>query len=84
MSQPVCMTCGKSGEGVEFPLTPKTANKFGEICAVCDESSPWLASPLVCVDCDEELTTDTAWGNPKYGEPRCEGCHDDHEEWCAN
>jgi len=38
MSSPICQSCGKSGEGVLFPLFPHTSNKsFGEICKDCDE-----------------------------------------------
>lgn len=74
-----CLSCGAHGDDVQFPLTPKTGVKFGEVCAKCDENSPWIADPLVCVDCDLELDDDTVFGNRKYGEPRCEDCHVDHK-----
>jgi hypothetical protein len=72
----VCLTCGDTGPDIEFPIFPLTGAPFGSICVRCDTESPWLASPLACVDCDSELTEATAYGNRKYGEPRCEDCHE--------
>lgn len=72
---PTCLACMKTGEGVQFPLTPKSGASFGTICAECDSKSAWSQKPIVCVDCDEEITNDTAWGNRAYGDPRCEDCH---------
>lgn len=73
--QPVCLRCMKSGAGVEFPLFPKSGAPFGTVCAPCEETSPWVANPLVCDDCETELGPDDAYGSRKYGEPRCEECH---------
>lgn len=75
-TQPLCLKCLASGEGVLFPLFPKTQASFGQICADCDDTSPWLATPLACVDCDAELTEATAYGNKKWGDPQCEDCHE--------
>ena len=37
---PTCNTCGNSGNGILFPLFPKTADKgFGDICDNCDEEA---------------------------------------------
>lgn len=82
-NQPVCLRCNKSGAGVEFPLFPRTGVAFGDVCAVCDDNSPWLAVPLVCVECEvalEEPGCSVAFGNRKYGEPRCEDCHRELED----
>lgn len=81
-NQPQCLTCGADGEGTLFPLLPKSPNKFGEVCQQCDDESPWIVRPLVCVDCEEELSIDEAWGNRKYGEPRCQECHYRYEDAC--
>jgi len=38
MSKPVCQVCKGTGNGVQFPMFPKTEGfKFGEICVPCDE-----------------------------------------------
>lgn len=74
-TQPTCLNCMNTGEGVQFPLTPKSGAKFGTICADCDSTSEWSQNPLLCYDCEEELSADTAHGNRAYGEPRCEACH---------
>ena len=73
-----CLRCGAHGPDIEFPLFPTAGAKFGEVCVECDEANPWSNRPFVCVDCDTDLDDDTAYGNRKYGEPRCEDCHDDH------
>lgn len=78
-TEPSCLRCGASGTGATFPVFPLTGVKFGEVCVTCDESSPWLASPLVCVDCETELDNETAYGNRKYGDPRCEDCFVEHQ-----
>jgi hypothetical protein len=40
MGKPECNECGRSGNGVQFPLLPRTAgHKFGTICADCDETA---------------------------------------------
>ena len=37
---PTCNTCGDSGNGILFPLFPKSADKgFGDICKDCDEEA---------------------------------------------
>ena len=81
--QPQCLTCLADGPGVEFPLFPRTDNRFGDICATCDNESPWLRSPLACDDCELELNDTDAWGNRKWGVPRCEVCHLEHERAVA-
>lgn len=79
ITQPTCLNCMNTGEGVQFPLTPKSGAKFGTICADCDSASAWRENPLACVDCEEELTDETAWGNRAYGDPRCEDCHKEYK-----
>ena len=38
MSNPVCKTCGGTGNGVQFNMFPKTPNdKFGDICVKCED-----------------------------------------------
>lgn len=73
--QPTCLACMATGEGVRFPMTPKSGARFGTICAECDSKSAWAQSPLECVDCEDLLTNETACGNRAYGDPRCEDCH---------
>lgn len=73
----ICLRCHDTGPDVSFPVFPMTGAPFGSICQKCDETSPWAERPLVCVDCDIELTDDEAYGNRKYGDPRCEDCHTD-------
>lgn len=73
----ICLRCHDTGPDVPFPVFPMTGAPFGSICQRCDEQSPWAERPLVCVDCDIELTDDEAYGNRKYGDPRCEDCHTD-------
>jgi hypothetical protein len=81
MTQPTCLRCGAKGEGHTFPLTPRTRGaRFGDICSSCDDSNPWNQPTMICVDCDMDLTVDTAYGNHKYGDPRCEDCHQEFEE----
>lgn len=70
-----CLSCMKTGTGIHFPLTPKSGASFGTICTTCDSKSAWSKKTLACVDCELELTDDTAWGNRAYGDPRCEDCH---------
>lgn len=78
--EPICLTCLATGPDVSFPVFPISGNRFGEICAKCDETSPWGANPLVCVDCEIDLDETTVFGNRKYGDPRCEDCHIDHRD----
>lgn len=74
--QPYCLRCAGTGEGHTFPLTPRTQGaRFGDICSNCDDTNPWNQPTLECVDCELQLTTTTAYGNRKYGDPRCEDCH---------
>jgi hypothetical protein len=42
-------------------------------------TNPWKASPLLCDDCEMELTEEQAYGNKTYGEPRCEDCFVAHK-----
>lgn len=80
-NQPTCLRCGAQGPGREFPLTPRTQGaRFGDICAPCDDTNPWNQPTLECVDCELELTTATAYGNRKYGDPRCEDCHQEFSD----
>lgn len=80
-NQPTCLRCGAQGPGREFPLTPRTQGaRFGDICAPCDDTNPWNQPTLECVDCELELTTETAYGNRKYGDPRCEDCHQEFSD----
>ena len=75
MPAPTCVRCGQTGHGIQFPLFPITKGaSFGDLCVTCDTNNPWNRPNLACVDCEMELTKETAYGNRKYGDPQCEDC----------
>jgi hypothetical protein len=74
-----CLRCGAHGPDIQFPIFPLSGAPFGSVCVDCDHQSPWSERPLACVDCEIELDETEAWGNRKYGDPRCEDCHQQNE-----
>ena len=59
---------------------PRIVDNFS--CTAEQMTDLWAKTDMgnyTCVDCEDPVSEEAVLGDRNYGEPRCEGCYEDHK-----